>query len=273
MKLRMITILSALMLILAACSGTTESGGEVSVDKGIDAQEVFEKSIAAQEEIKNFHMNADMTQSIGSDEEEMDINSVIDADMVLDPIAFHQMIDMTANGETMQMESYFTEEGFFMKQGEQWMKFPDEMTDTLLSLQETQADPAEQMEMLKEYVDEFTLSEEDDTYVMTLKASGEKFQGLMEKTAEDMGSQNQMMEDAMDQMKVNNVEYTYAIDKESYLPVQMDMKMDSEMSMEGETISTIMEMNSTYDKYNEIEEVKVPEEVISQAKEMPGMEQ
>lgn len=273
MKLRMITILSALMLILGACSGTTESGGEVSVDKGIDAEEVFEKSIAAQEEVEDFHMKADMTQSIGSGEEEMDINSVIDADMVMDPIAFHQMIDMTANGETMQMESYFTEEGFFMKQGEQWMKFPAEMTDSLLSLQENQADPAEQMEMLKEYVDEFTLSEEDDTYVMTLKASGEKFQGLMEKAAEDMGSQNQMMEDAMDQMKVNNVEYTYAIDKESYLPVQMDMKMDSEMSMEGETISTIMEMSSTYDQYNEIEEVKVPEEVISQAKEMPGMEQ
>ena len=271
MKFRMIAMVSALMLILAACSGTTESGGEVSVEEGIDAKEVLEKSISAQEDIENFHMKADMTQSIGSGEEAMEVKSVIDADMVMDPMAFHQMIDMSADGETMQVESYFTEEGFFMKQGEQWMKFPDDMTDTLLSLQETQGDPLEQMEMLKEYVDEFTLTEEKDTYVMTLKASGEKFQGLMEKTAEEMSGQNQMMEEAMNQMNVNEVAYTYTIDKIDYLPVQMKMKMDSEMAMEGETISSVMEMDSTYDQYNEIDEVKVPEEVIEQAEEMPGM--
>ncbi|WP_226658639.1 DUF6612 family protein [Guptibacillus hwajinpoensis] len=271
MKVRMIGIVSALMLILTACSGTTESGGEVKVEEGIDAKEVFEKSIAAQEDIQYFHMNADMTQTLGSGEEEVEIKSVIESDMVMDPMAFHQMIEMTANGESMQAEQYFTEEGFFMKQGEQWMKLPDEMTDEMLTLQETQGDPAEQMEMLLEYVDEFTLTEEDGTYVMSLKASGEKFQGLMEKTAEEMGSQNQMMQEAMDQMKVNEVSYTYTVNKDSYLPVQLQMKMDSDMSMEGETVSTMMELDSTYDQYNEIEEVKVPAEVVEQAQEMPGM--
>ncbi|MCA0172398.1 DUF6612 family protein [Bacillus sp. RAR_GA_16] len=127
------------------------------------------------------------------------------------------------------------------------------------------------MEMMLDYVDEFSLTEEDGTYVMSLKASGEKFQGLMEKTAEEMGSQNQMMQEAMDQMKVNEVAYTYTVDKETYLPSKLKMKMDSEISMEGETISTNVEMDSTYDQYNEVEEVKVPKEVMEQAQEMPGM--
>lgn len=271
MKFKMIALVSALMLILAACSGTTESGGEVKVEEGIDAKDVFKKSIAAQEDIENFHMSADMKQILGSGDEEMEVNTVIDSDMSLEPMAFHQMLEMTANGESMQAEQYFSEEGFYMKQGEQWMKLPDEMTEEMLTLQESQGDPAEQMEMMLDYVDEFSLTEEDGTYVMSLKASGEKFQGLMEKTAEEMGSQNQMMQEAMDQMKVNEVAYTYTVDKETYLPSKLKMKMDSEISMEGETISTNVEMDSTYDQYNEVEEVKVPKEVMEQAQEMPGM--
>ncbi len=273
MKFRMIAIIGALMLILSACSETTESGGEIKVDEGVNAQEVFENSIAAQEDVKSFKMNADMTQTIGSGDDEMEMISQIEADMVMEPMAFHQTIDMKANGEVMQMESYFTEEGFFTKQGDQWMKFPDEMTETLLTMQESQIDPVKQMEMLKEYVDEFTLSEEKDTYVMTLKASGDKFQQLIDKTIEEMGAQNDVMQESMDQMKVNEVAYTYSIDKENYLPVQFKMVMDSDMTMESETISMKMDLDSTYDQYNEIAEVTVPEEVIKKAKKMPGMEQ
>ncbi len=261
------------MLILSACSETTESGGEIKVDEGVDAQEVFEKSIEAQEDVKSFKMNAEVNQTIGSGEDKIDMKSEIEADMVMDPMAFHQMIDMTANGEAMQMESYFTEDGFFTKQGDQWMKFPDEMTDTLLSMQESQVDPVKQMKMLKEYVDEFTLTEENGTYVMTLKASGDKFQQLMDKTVEEMGTQSEVMQQSMDQMKVNEVAYTYSLDKESYLPVQFEMVMDSEMTMDSETMSMVMNLDSTYDQYNEIGDVTVPEEVIENAQKMPGMEQ
>ena len=273
MKFRMVAILGALMLILSACSETTESGGEIKVDEGVNAQEVFEKSIEAQEDVKSFKMNADVTQTIGSGDDEMEMKSQIEADMVMEPMAFHQIIDMTANGEAMQMESYFTEEGFFTKQGDQWMKFPDEMTETLLSMQKSQIDPVQQMEMLKEYVDEFTLEEEEDTYIMTLKASGDKFQQLIDKAIQEMGAQNEMMQGSMDKMKVNEVAYTYSIDKENYLPVQFKMDMDSEMTMDSETVSMVMDLDSTYDQYNEIGDITIPEEVIENAEKMPGMEQ
>ncbi|TKD71981.1 DUF6612 family protein [Pseudalkalibacillus hwajinpoensis] len=271
MKLKVYSLIVTLFVVLAACSGTTDSGGEVSVGKGINAQEVFEKSIAAQEDVTSFKMMANMNQTIGSGEEEMEVTSQIESDMVMDPMAFHQMIDMKANGEVMQMESYFTKAGFFMKQGEEWMIFPDEMTDTLLTMQQTQADPSEQMNMLKEYVDEFKLTENEDTYVMTMKASGDKFQELLDKTVEEMGAQSEMLKGATEQMKVNKVEYTLTIGKDDFLTKEFQMKMDSEMTMEDETISMLMEMDSRFENYNEIEEITVPEEVLQQAKEMPGI--
>ena len=46
--------------------------------------------------------------------------------------------------------------------------------------------------------------------------------------------------------------------------------MDSEMTIEDEWISMLMEMDSQFENYNEIEEVTVPEDIIQQAKEMPG---
>ncbi|MBN8207135.1 hypothetical protein JI666_00080 [Bacillus sp. NTK071] len=271
MKLKMYSLIVTLFVVLAACSGTTDSGGEISVDKGINAQEVFDKSIAAQENVTSFKMMANMNQTIRSGEEEMEVTSKINSDMVMDPMAFHQMIDMKTHGESMQMESYFTEEGFFMKQREQWMEFPDEMTDTLLTMQQSQADPSEQMNMLKEYVDEFTLTENDDTYVMTMKASGEKYQELLDKTVENMGAQSEVLQGATQQMKVNEIEYTLTIGKDDFLTKEFQMKMDSDMTMEDETISMLMEMDSRFENYNEIEEITVPEEVLQQAKEMPSI--
>ncbi|MDQ0483517.1 DUF6612 family protein [Guptibacillus hwajinpoensis] len=271
MKFKLYSLIVTVFIVLAACSGTTESGGEISVDNGIDAEEVFEKSIAAQENVTSFKMLATMNQTIRSNGEEMQITSEIDSDMVMDPMAFHQVIDMDANGEAMQMESYYTEAGFFMKQGEEWMEFPDEMTDTLLTIQQSQADPSEQMEMLKEYVDEFKLTENEGTYVMTMKASGEKFQELLDETVEDFGTQNEALQGVTEQMKVNEVEYTLTIGKDDFLTKEFRMQMDSDMTMEDETLSMVMEMDSRFKKYNEIEEVTVPEEVIQQAKEMPGI--
>lgn len=258
-------------MVLSACSGTTESGGEISVDKGIDAQEVFEKSIAAQEDVTSFKMMANMNQTINSNEEEVEVTSKIDSHMVVDPLAFHQVIDMDANGEAMQMESYYTEAGFFMKEGEEWMEFPDEMTDSLLTMQQSQADPSEQIKMLKEYVDEFKLVENEGTYVMTMKASGEKYQELLDETIENMDQQSEMLQGFTEKMKVNEVEYSLTIGKDDFLTREFQMKMDSDMTIEDESISILMEMDSQFENYNEIEEVTVPEDVIQQAKEMPGI--
>ncbi|KMM38974.1 DUF6612 family protein [Guptibacillus hwajinpoensis] len=271
MKLKLYSLIVTVFIVLAACSGTTESGGEISVDIGIDAQEVFEKSIAAQEDVTSFRMMANMNQTFDSNEEEVEITSKIDSNMVVDPLAFHQVIDMNANGEAMQMESYYSEAGFFMKQGEEWMEFPDEMTDSLLTMQQSQADPSEQMEMLKKYVDEFKLVENEGTYVMTMKATGEKYQELLDETVENMGQQNEMLQGFTEQLKVNEVEYTLTIGKADFLIREFQMKMDSEITMEDESISMLMEMDSQFENYNEIEEVTVPEEVIQQAKEMPGI--
>lgn len=275
------TILTAgtLAFVLSACGQTAEpkedpvtgEKEEVVVKSELTAGEVMEKANAASETQQSVHSDMEITQTIQMGEETHDVNSTIDMDMILEPLAMHQTINTQIEGQEMAIEQYITEEGFFMKDPESgsWMKFEDDMyeeiTGQIAGAQESPVD----FSMLQEYADDFTFEQTNDEYALALKGSGEKFTTLMNdmmKQNMPAGTDESILEES--NMKVDKVDMKFTIDKKTFFTKDFDMDMIMIIEQQGEQAKITQNIKGTMTKVNEIEEIKVPKEVLDSAVDM-----
>ncbi|MDN7229056.1 hypothetical protein QWY15_17420 [Planococcus sp. N064] len=274
----------ALAMSLAACGETAEPAAGTADKKEANSEltleEVFAKFQEASEDIKSLHadMVNNQVMSIESAGMEMEIAMDIAMDMTLDPIAFYQKAETTmvseemGSPEPMAMEMYMTKEGMYMNDPTigSWIKMPGENIEDLQAMMEQQtADPSQQLEDLKAFEDDFTFEQSEDEYILKLDAAGEEFQALIDKQMEQfLGQMELEAQTAMEDMKINAVAYEIFIDKETFLPNNMNVDMDIDMNIEGDSVNIQSDLESAYSKYNEIDAITVPAEVIEQAKEM-----
>lgn len=277
---------TTLTIGLSACGEAAEPASGDESTKGEDSdltvQELYEKSVEASETITSLHANILTDQVMEMQPDGMVMNMTMDSamDMVVEPLAFHQTAETSImsedidNANPMNMEMYFTDQGMYMYESTMamWLKMPDESIAGLKELADQQtADPAQQLEELSEFQDDFTFEQTADEYILTLDASGEKFQELMDqqldKTLGQMEIEAQM---ALEDMTIHSVNYTIFIDKETFLTNKMDMTMDMDMNIEGEVMNIKSDVQAEYSKYNEIDAITVPDRVLEEAQEMSG---
>lgn len=278
-----LSILIGLLLVfmLAACNQTatpvnnaTNNNEESSKEKQseLTLEEVLEKSTAASENLKSFSVKMDMNQTISSslDEMNIDTHSVIDMDVVMDPMTFYQKMTMTMGEEKVEMESYFSEEGMFFYEpsGGQWMKFPQEMADMFLQMAGEQQNPGDELKKLQKFVDDFTFEQDDKNFILKLKAAGEKFNDFIKETAMESMPAEMAGEELFNNMNIKSVDYEIVVDKETFNPVSLIMDMDMDMTIEDETINLKQKVNAQYLNLNKIDAITVPQEVIDSAVEM-----
>lgn len=236
---RIYAILTALLLTLslAACSQseTTSKEGDKKEEPKLTAQEVFEKSLQASQDLKSFSLKMEMNQVMSADSEEsLEINSIAEMEMITEPLALYQKMTMNVPGQGEQTtETYFTNEGMFIydPSGGVWIKYPADMEELSGTANAQASNPAAQMEMLKDFADEISMAEEGKYYVLKLKASsGEKFDDLIKKTLEQTmqegafgnGELEQLINEMMSALKLNNMTYEIFVDRDTYYPVKMN---------------------------------------------------
>ena len=285
-----LSILTGLLLVfmLAACNETAKPVNESATNNEkapevedaeekpseLTLEEVMNKSTEASESLKSFSVKMDMVQDMSSDQEEMNIKtaSVIDMNIVTEPMAFYHKMKMSMGeeSESFETESYFSKDGMFFYEpsANQWMKFPQEMTDTFLQMSGNQSNPSEELKKLQKFVDDFTFEQDSNHYILKLKASGDKFNDFIKETAAEQLPPEMAQEDILGNMKIHAVDYEILIDKKTFYPVALNMNMDMEMTIEGQTIAMKQQMKGQYSNHNKIETVTVPQEVIDSAVEM-----
>ncbi|WP_010192598.1 DUF6612 family protein [Bacillus sp. m3-13] len=252
-----------------------DTSEETEEQEALTADEVLQKSTEAMADLSSYSMEMISDQEITmAGEDTIKMVTTTTTDMSLNPMAMYQVTSIEdADGmmEGMENESYFSEDGFFLydSMAGQWFKMPEEFTAQLNAMSEMQTNPAQQLEMLKDYTDEITMTEEEDHYVLNFEGSGEQFNemagmigGMM---GDDMG---EMMQEMLSMMTVNQLSYLVHIDKESFYQTKVLLNMDMEMDVDGETISSIQVMDSTLSNFDEVGEITVPQEVIDSAQEI-----
>ncbi|PYI55695.1 DUF6612 family protein [Paenibacillus flagellatus] len=234
------------------------------------AADVYAKTVEESAKLESVTVNMNMKQTIEQGADKMDIQSKIDMDVVMKPtMSFKQAISMNMAGQDVKMEMYLTKDGFFMKEPTtgQWMKLPAEQMNQIMSaMSGNQMDPTKQLEKMKPFANDFTMDESGDQYVVKLSASGDKFnEFIRNEIAANMGSDpelGEMLKQSADAMKIKKVEYAFGIDKKTFYPKTMNVSMDLDMDVQGQTVKLVQQIDGTYTGYNNIKEIAVPKEAL-----------
>lgn len=264
MRKWLLVALSACVLLVTAACGAGDDGQK--------AQEVFEKSIQAMEGVNSFNMDMNMKQEIPFGEEVIKTDTKMSGDVVIEPMTMHQKMNMSAGDEeSMEMEMYITEDSIYVWEAmsETWMKMPEELFGEMMALEDMQTNPTDELEKLKEYVDEFTYKEEGNNYILSLSASGDKFKELIKDTlAEFAGDDDASLNEMMDMVEINKINYELKIDKKTYYQNELNMNMDLTITIDGESTTIKQNVHAVFSNFNGIDEIVVPQEVIDSAIEM-----
>lgn len=266
---------ATLSLGLAACNETATpvQEKEVTETSKLTLQEVYDKSMKASEELKSVKGSIDMKQTMNIEEMTFDIQSVMDMEYIIEPMQMHQkgtttMMGVGDGGESQEteMETYMMDDAMYVYEGTtaQWMKFPQEMVDQMMSTTK-QTDPATQLEPLQEYLEKVEFEQDDENYILTLEGSGEEFTSLVQDQVDEALQSLTTIENVSLDFTIHSVDYLVHIDKESFQTNKLDVVIDMDMSMDGEMINLNMDAKTNFSKFNEIDEIVVPKEVIDSA--------
>ncbi|QBP39955.1 DUF6612 family protein [Paenisporosarcina antarctica] len=283
-KWKTLMVASVLTLGLAACNSTATPTSETAKDKTseLTLKQVFEKSLAQSESIKSLNADIEMAQfiEVPSQNVEMNTETKMTMDMLVDPLSMYQKgttsttvpgQGSSAQPQEVEIESYMTEEGFFMNQSmsEQWLKLPTEMFEQMMAVSQKQADPSQQLKDLEVFMDDFTFEQTKDMYILNLSASGDKFNEFIKKQLTETMPEMQLdQEEMLKGMNIKKVDYEIFIDKETFNTTAFNMILEMNVTVEGDVMKMSQNMKSTFNKFNEIEPISVPQEVIDSAQEM-----
>lgn len=269
-----------LALSLAACSDTTgdakpeaedtNKSKPAVEDKGeqtkVTIEEVLEKAQESSEKIESMHAKMDIKQSmtISSLGQDIESDMAIEMDMVQEPLQMYQVMKIdTGEAGVGEVEMYMTGEGFFMNDptSDTWMKLPADLFEDMSA----GADPTLDLEELMEFAEDFTLTENDKEYILTLTASGEKFTELVQDQLSSMTDMEDL--ESLEEMTIHQLDYELFIDKKSFDMIAFNLVMDMEMGIEGESIRIAQDMKAQISQINDIKEIIVPQEVLDSAVE------
>lgn len=268
-----------------------------SQPSSITPEEVFNKALAKQQDVKSMKATMTMTQALevseGIETIKTNTSSKMIMTAVVDPMQFfiEGTMAMTEpeSGEAIEMplKMYMTaKDGMYMFEPTEgtWMKFPSDMFNTILDQAGVQVSAADQIEMLKEFTKDFTMQETNNAYILTLNADGEKFSQLIKAQVSALlpmmetgleGEDAQAVEAEIgalfNNMSFDNVKYQLTIDKQTFDIKGIVMDMTLGMAMEGIKMKIDQKSNITYDDFNTISTITIPQEVLDNAIELPAI--
>jgi outer membrane lipoprotein-sorting protein len=249
-------ILALAVSLLAGCSA-----------EQLKVADVYQKSAEASTNLKSLGADMKMDMNVEQGGQKMNFNVVMAADVIMKPeMAMHQKVKMNIFGMDNTMETYFHKDAMYMQQtpGAAWVKTPMDLS-AVQSQYSSQVDPAAQLEKMKPFMEDLTLKEEKDAYIIHLTASGDKMKEFIAAEMENgvaAGAAGENAFKALSSMVIDQVEISYAIDKKTYLPQTMAMKLGFQMEANGTKVKMGMDTNAVYRDYNKVSEITPPAEVL-----------
>ena len=251
------------------------------------------------------NLTIDMEMASSLEEETIKMLMAIQSDDILNPISSHSITKTSTSGigdEAIEdvSETYITEDGFFQKMGDTWIKYDDSMTELLQGITTAQEALLPQLEELQlKFIKGINIFEYDNTYVMTqslttaelkdmLKEASSLLPGLLpvieteelivdEDTIEGTATEEVILDEVVfeegdfeaifDSLGLNIKEFYFVsnYDKETLFPVDLSGNAHITMAMGEDTLTMKMIINGTFSNFNAVKEIKVPDEVIQNA--------
>ncbi|MBU8905953.1 copper amine oxidase N-terminal domain-containing protein [Desertibacillus haloalkaliphilus] len=247
---------------------TVSTNGEVVTGVEVDGDAFLEKSLEV--ELNSFSTEMEIEQIMNVANESITMDMAMNLDVVVDPFGMYEYVVADVEGESIVTESYYTEDGFYSYNEfiDTWIKFEGEFYEDLIQLSDMQLDPTAQLEMIDKYFDDYRVWDEGDIYRMTVTMSEDGYQEMLDEILELLfaGLEDdflgEMGGELYDQLRINDMSYTFTFDKETLYPLDYEAQADLEISIEGENMQIIQSMTGSYSNINQVEEIVVPDEVL-----------
>lgn len=267
---------AAIALVLTACNNSATPTKDTILESSLTLENVFNQAIARQADIKSISATINLSQEMnyGADDAlQMNIDSQMTIDMMTKPLAIHlagkmSMPDLFGDGtenSSMPIELYMKkDQGFYMKEptSEHWMKIPSEQFDAILEQTATSTNAKEQLEQLKQYIDDFTFTQTDNTYVLTLQAKGDQYKELIQSALNNsLPTTNNPLTD----LTIEQANYTIVLNKKTFDTNKLDMHFTLLMDIEGQTSKINTKTLVTYTDINHLETIDIPQTIIDHA--------
>ncbi|MCM3721348.1 DUF6612 family protein [Solibacillus isronensis] len=279
MKKRYLFAMSTLSIALVAgCGNTAEPVEGTDSEANLTLQQVYEKAMQRQQNLKSVHAETKMDQvtSFVMDGKTIDMtsNSNLAMDIQQDPIAMYSKgtVEMDMGDDKMELpiEMYMTEEdGFYLFNGDsnEWLKMPEEQYEQLLAQTGAQADASEQLEQLEQFIEDFSFEQDDENYLLTLNIEGDQFkQFILSQMGASLGESLEMNGEMLENMSFEDSQYNIVVAKDTFDIKEMDMDLKIITNVEGQETTIENDANIVYSKFDEVKEINIPNEVKKEAK-------
>jgi hypothetical protein len=237
------------------------------IDKNATSQEVLAAASEKSAELKNFAMDGTLKMIMTTEEGTMETNAEMQTKTNVEPLFMQQTMQMEAEGQTNTIEMYMDEEFIYIKdvQSGGWVKMKQAGPGMgeMMNQQKTMT-PAEQIKKLEQMADDIQMEQTENEYIFNVKGNGEK---LMSLTGNMMGS-DPAMQAALEQMDIEQIDYTYTLDKETYFPKSLKMDIKMFVTENEQKIEMQQTITSEFSEMNELENFSIPEEVLKEAVEV-----
>lgn len=266
-----------LALVLVACSDTADvkPGTNAAKKSDLTIEEVFEKAKEASDKVESMKIEMAIQQNMKAETLGIDMDTDIEIAMEIieEPIALHQVMKVgigEGDNEKLETELYMAEEGLFMKEPmtDNWISLPPEMFEEVSASIGVGENPSLNLDSLEKLVDDFTFEQNDEDYILNLKASGEQYKELMLEVLESSGITAGLGEDEtefLNNMVIHQLDYELFIDKKTFDTRKFNLSMDMEIGMEGEQTRIVQNLVANISQINDIEKIVVPDEVKDNA--------
>ncbi len=241
-------------------------------NKTLTSAEILDKYLAESQQMKSVHAVAQIKQSFGEEGTgEVPPGQNMTTEMSFINSDAHQLhVSMktpSAEGKDVTLtEMYLDAEHLYMvdPSGEIWLK---SSRDAYEAVAGDSMDVVKEFDKMLDFKSDFTVKEEGKNYVLTLSKGKEDIPSFIEAlkasgedtTAFEMGT-------------VESFEYTYVIDKETFLPSKVLLKLSGTVQDSEFTSPFSVEVDTTYDQFNSVDEIVVPQEIKDNAQsfELPA---
>ncbi len=288
MKKLAVFLASALLVMSMAACGQKENGGSnagasnkpnteqssspENNNKGskdnesaLSVEELIEKSATASADLKSYSADMTMEQDIvvgnGEQKQEQKTKSVIKTDFQKEPMVMYQdiLIEVPGQGE-QKMIQYVSTEGVFTQVEGNWIKQDGDVLNQLLASLEDSMKPEKQLENFKTIADQAKVTVEGDNYVLAVELSGDNVKEMASKLlSQGAGAEAAAM---LETMNIKSLTVKSLINKETFFTVESGMTMEAATEMEGTSMAFEMKMTTKQSKFNEVAEIKIPQEAL-----------
>ncbi|WP_332695417.1 DUF6612 family protein [Halalkalibacter lacteus] len=251
---------------------TVEDEKEEIIDV-LAVEDILQQSIYVMKNIESLSSNMDVSQEMEFPNEERfaTTSSLYMEIMMQKPLIMYQksQMDVPEMGN-LETELYMVEDGVYYKDAieDKWFTYPENFTQELRELEETQMSPAEQLELLTRHSEHLSYEEDDTYYIVTIEGSNDILQAFAEElnrlVLDEMATD---MDQLMMMATIQDLDYRLYIEKKTFLQTKMNMKMTIQLEMEEELVGIHSTMNATFDHFNDISEITVPAGILKNAEE------